>query len=242
VPRFHQTEKRWFVNWGLQVAIICSEQSGVFAIDADQPDQWPDSRTAQYLSWADAISVRAGHFRGMHFHILADARALRHRFPVGGATTWGDIKARGFIPLPGSVHYSGVPYAYTGRQAVTATYDLIGAAMEDKAGKAREQARENKSTGGTGKRRTGAYDHDTARAGLVLKGLLDGKDIAVIRAEWAAAPDHDPGCQSGSKGKRFTDADFGRHLRTAMRKASETWQKRQQDRQWSDAIFGAVNR
>jgi hypothetical protein len=207
----------------LQLAIICSRWSGVFAIDVDNPFAWAGSATAQLLSHADAFTVR-----GSGFHILVDARHLREMFPVQGATVWGDLKAHGFVPVPGSWHYSGMPYAPTGRPVVRATPGLIEAAMADRA-EADETARATlawleaegvipRSNGGNGRTRTGPYDHDTARAGIVLKGLLDRKPLEVIRAEWDAAPDHGPLCKS-SKG--FTDADFQRHLRTGLRTAEK---------------------
>jgi hypothetical protein len=213
------------IDGPLQVAIICSAESGLFAIDADKPEQWAASRAAQLVTAEQAVSVR-----GDHFHILADARHLREMFPVQGATVWGDVKARGFIPLPGSVHYSGARYEPTGRPVITATPGLIAAVMADRtAGTSRGGGT------GSGSPRTGDYDHDTARAALVLRGLLGGKPETVIREEWDAMPDHVPGVCSSSSG--FTDADFRRHLRTAERKAGEIFARQANDAQWQAMLL-----
>lgn len=101
------------IDYGpFQWAIICSWEAGTVAVDIDHMSKWPDCLLAKHLDPdRDAIS-KWDSGKGPRAHILLDMRGIApDDRPMQGPTDWGDIKARGFIPWPGSLHYSGCTYA-----------------------------------------------------------------------------------------------------------------------------------
>lgn len=143
----------------LQDSIICAPSARVLAIDVDYPEALGASRLGHAL--ADARE-RAVSRRGDHFHVLLDMRAVPlASWPQQGRTPWGDIKAAGFIPMPGSRHWTGAAYepaadgwpsaqlpraqylaaatAIVSRLAVTATPELITALGIDRLAHAQDR-------------------------------------------------------------------------------------------------------
>lgn len=117
----------------VQYSLICAKQTFLLVADIDYPENLPGSETGQHVSWNDAMSVR-----GSHFHVGIDMRGVpADDWPTQGRTAWGDIKANGFVAAPGSVHYSGEPYAPASASPVSklvkATPALIAALAADRA-------------------------------------------------------------------------------------------------------------
>jgi 3'-5' exonuclease len=119
----------------VQRSLICSTSTFLLAVDVDYPEALPGSATGGLVSLADAVSTR-----GTHFHAIVDMRGVSEQdWPAQGRTAWGDVKAAGFIPVPGSVHKSGAPYqAAPGWQnrLVRATPELLTALRADREGHA----------------------------------------------------------------------------------------------------------
>jgi hypothetical protein len=214
----------------LQRCTIHCLETGTIGLDVDDEQAFTATRTAQLTGRADAISTR-----GARFHILIDARAVPPQdWPKQGPIAGADIKSRGFLPVPGSTHYSGEIYEPVLRDGtrvriVRWTPELMAAMRADRAerdGKAR--AAGNGAGGGNG----GGHDGELAAAvlGMALRGL----DEAQCYAEWLKiAIPRDPAWP-------FTREDFERHYggetRGAMAKAhkirAENEQLYQQAMRW----------
>ena len=207
------TDSSW--SGRLQRAIICSPWSGVLAIDVDHEQAYMSTRTAQYITRADAISTRGG-----GYHVLIDARMVpREHWPRQGPIPGGDIKSCGFIPMPGCLHWSEAryePVLHDGlTRVVAATPELIAAINADR--HAYHPAASANGHGGHG----GGHDGEVAAATLamVLRRMRAGMPDAQMREdtyrEWlTVAIPRDPGW-------RFERADFERHYRGALVKARE---------------------
>jgi hypothetical protein len=192
----------------LQWCIVCYIGSGVIAIDVDDEQAYLTTRTSRFVGRAQAISVR-----GPGYHAIIDARGVPDgqwpkQVPICGA----DIKSRGFIPVPGSWHWSGEQYrpvfdANGLTTVVPATPALIRAILADQADAKSKSGRDGR--GGNG----GGHDGQVAATvlGNVLRGLSKGQCYMAWRR---AAVAHDPDWP-------FDDADFERHHRGAVRKAAE---------------------
>jgi hypothetical protein len=181
-----------------------------------------DTRTAALIGRAQALTTRGPD----HYHILLDLRAIpiedwpRQR-PIAGA----DIKTNGFIPFPGSWHYSGERYELTdfgrhGRGYVTAWPELIEAIKADQDDLARARRAGGAHGGGGGGGDGGGHDGEiySEVSKMVLRGLTRGQ----CYAEWLKiAIARDPSWQ-------FDEDDFDRHYRSAVRWAeqirAEEWQ------------------
>jgi len=98
----------------LQRCIICSPWSGTVAPDIDHAEKFAGCATAGFLDIErDAIS-RWDSGEGPRCHMLADMRAVPpEQWPTSRDFAAGDFKSCGFIPVPGSMHYSGCTYAAT---------------------------------------------------------------------------------------------------------------------------------
>jgi hypothetical protein len=178
-----------------------------------------DTRTAALIGRAQALTTRGPD----HYHILLDLRAIpiedwpRQR-PIAGA----DIKTNGFIPFPGSWHYSGDRYELTdfgkhGRPGyVTAWPELIEAIKADQDDLARARRAGGGGSGGGGGGGGGSGGgHDGEIAGAVLSMVLRGLSRKQCHAEWLKiAVARDPSWQ-------FDDGDFERHYGSAARKAEQ---------------------
>lgn len=222
------TDSYWNRN-DLQLAIICSKQSGVIAIDVDRPEAFDGSFTSRHISPDDACTTRFDPQLGEHrWHALVDMRAIPHYlWPGQSWTAWGDVKANGFVPWPGSVHHSGIRYEsanYNGwPHAVPATMELVAAIQADIINR---PAREGNGTnGGTG------GGHSGEMMGFVMKLAWDGKTDDEIQALfWAkAVAEQDPAWP-------YSPDDFERYLDTARSKVAELEAKQEQDRLWWDGI------
>lgn len=209
----------------LQQSLICSPSAAFLAIDVDYPDSLAGSATGAHVSWADAISVR-----GSHFHVGVDMRgAAADSWPAQGRTAWGDVKAAGFIPVPGCTHYSGELYAPAPdwpSRVVKATPELLAALRRDRddhaaARLAAARARLGISGGsrlpdgalmyssgyvsGTwGDLPDGALAHDDELKDLVWDMHVEyGVEEDKVRTEWQRL--------AGALGSAWTDRDFARH-------------------------------
>jgi hypothetical protein len=96
-------------DWGIrcQRCIVCAPHTGVFAIDVDYHAEYSSkTRLARLVGPQDAMS-----HRGDRWHALVDARHVpADQWPRQGPIAGGDIKSNGWVPVPGSEHYSGDLY------------------------------------------------------------------------------------------------------------------------------------
>ena len=180
---------RWWQSdeHGHQRAIILGKRYGYFADDVDDADLYEsEALLAKFITRADAMSTR-----GDHWHALVWVPPhLRHLWPdrnVPGA----DIKGAGdgFVPVPGSVHYSGEPYqAVAGAVAIVATEEMLMAIRNQVVS---DRARAAGYTGGSA----------NGRQGDLLKELMrlpEGVSKEEARGRWMrrydelnAVKDHD---------------------------------------------------
>lgn len=214
----------------LQVAIICSKQSGVIAIDVDRPEAFDGSFTSQHLLPDDASTTRWDPKLEEHrFHVLVDMRTIPHYlWPSQSWTAWGDVKANGFVPWPGSWHHNngGDPIRYEPANdngwphAVPATMELVADLQADIANRpAREGS--SGSAGGTG------GGHSGEMMGFVMKLAWAGKsDDEITTLFWAKAEaEQDPSWP-------YSDEDFERYLDTARSRVAAREAQEEQDKQW----------
>jgi hypothetical protein len=186
----------------LQGAVLCCPPAGVFTVDVDYPGltsgddcNWHGTevigqvpgyaatRTAQLIGRDQAFTVR-----GDHYHGLVDARPVPGcDWPPQNKIAGADIKSKGFVPMPGSRHYSGDIYrpAREPLTTVPGTPELIAAIKADQADE-RERRRRKKeliseersscirpccdgftrsSSSGSGGRRRGSAGADGSRRG-----------------------------------------------------------------------------
>ena len=198
----------------VQIGLICSPQLWLLVVDVDHPGEYEGTATAALLGRDDAMSTR-----GDGFHAGLDMRGIPPaRWPRQGKIPGADIKAAGFVPLPGAVHWSGELYA-PGRVTadglpglVPVTEDILAALAADRGA---FSAGPGRGGGGPGGGPVNGMDHDSARASVVMSGVLRKRPLEAIYADWLAMPDHGPACHSSSG---FTDADFWRHHDGAVRK------------------------
>ena len=201
----------------LQACFILTFGTRVFVIDVDNVQEFGTTRTSAIAGRDQAISVRAD-----HFHIAVDARSVPvdqwpRQKPVAGA----DIKSNGFVPVPGSTHWTGVPYEpviHPGNRVhiVTCTPELLAAIRADQADHAGKGG-----NGGTG----GGHDGQVAAKvmGWVRQAVNAGRDPTdpavkqEIYQQWlkVAVPQ--------DQGWPYELADFeDRHYRTAVATALAT--------------------
>jgi hypothetical protein len=129
-------------------------------------------------------------------------------WPVQGPIAGADIKSKGFIPWPGSEHYSGERYELTGfgrgPAVVPAWPELMAAILADRGAHHR--------SGGPGGNGGG---HDGELAAEVLRMILRGWDKETCYQMWCTiATPHDLAWP-------YERADFERHHRGAARKTQE---------------------
>ena len=172
----------------LQWCQLCCPTSMAIGVDVDYPELFATTRTARFIGRAQAISTR-----GEGYHVLVDARGWPlivwpRQVPIRGA----DIKSRGFIPLPGCLHYTGQLYQpVPGAVAVPWTDDLLGAIIHDQQDeRARVRAELDRFLAAHGLSplpagyggRGGGHDGQVAAAcmGLILRRL---------RAGWRTGPE-----------------------------------------------------
>jgi hypothetical protein len=196
----------------LQRCVICSPLSGVIAIDVDDEAEYLTTELARHVSREHAVSTR-----GAGFHCLIDARMVPPaQWPRQGEIRGAngrhaaDIKSCGFIPVPGSEHYSGEryePVLHDGLTTtiVTATPEIIAAIAAGQQGSG-----SNGQGNGTG----GGHDGELAAA--VLGWVRQGLGTEDIYQRWVKiAIPRDPAWPYERK-------DFERHLDSARRKAAGT--------------------
>ena len=192
-----------------QVCIILTFGTRMFVLDVDNVQEFGTTRTSRVAGRDQALSIR-----GDHFHIAVDARDVPvdqwpRQKPIAGA----DIKSNGWVPVPGSTHWTGQryePVIHPGNKViiVPCTPELLAAIRADQA----DYTGNGGSTGGGGE--TGKRGHDTEVAAatmlMILKRLRAGWQAGEelkkdVYAEWlTVAIPHDPG-------DPFEQEDFGRH-------------------------------
>jgi hypothetical protein len=202
------TESDWRAH-GLQKCLICSPQSGLIVVDVDDEQAFAGTRTGKLLGRQHALSTR-----GQGFHVAIDARDVPEAdWPRQGPIAGGDIKSKGFVPVPGCWHYSGDRYELTdfgrnGPGMVRSWPELIAAMLADLDGQ-----RDRNSGGGNGGGEGGGHDGEIAAE--VLKMVLRGLTKEQRYAEWVKiAVPRDPDWP-------YTADDFERHDGSAVRKAEQ---------------------
>jgi hypothetical protein len=90
-----------------QVALICAPQTFTVALDVDDP--------AAYATAGIPFGPEHAHStRGDHFHVLLDYSGIpAELWPTQGEMPGGHVKSNGFVPEPGSEHYTGALYEPT---------------------------------------------------------------------------------------------------------------------------------
>jgi Family of unknown function (DUF5906)/3'-5' exonuclease len=223
----------------VQHSLICSPSAQFLAIDVDYPQHLAASATGEHVSWADAISTR-----GSHFHAGVDMRGVPEAdWPVQGRTAWGDVKAAGFIPVPGSVHKSGEPYAPSASwhsKVLPATKELLAALRADRDNHAlarlsEARARLGMSTGTT--LGDGAYLYSSGYAAGTWEQLPDGslchddelKDLVWdMHVEYGRPEDevrHQWQRLAGAVSSPWTEKDFTRHWHRVPARRAEVLQQ-----------------
>lgn len=93
-----------------QVGVACSPTSGLLVIDVDDAAAFALTNTAEVLERLGLTPfTRRGDAGNRHYWV--DARRVpREAWPRQGRLRGGDVKANGFVPVPGSVHPSGDTY------------------------------------------------------------------------------------------------------------------------------------
>lgn len=211
------TPSRWS-RQDLQLAIVCSPESGVIAIDVDDAALFLGSQTARIVSRSDAATVRSS-----RFHIYVDARYIARgkwprQGPAGsGPVSWGDIKSNGFVAAPGCTHHTGMEYIPTGHGAVTASAALIEALMADRASYTPEPGQSAGNGGG----------HDGQMMSAVIRWILDGHDREACFERWCAKAGKEE-----NPSWPYENQDFERHYRSAERYAGHIAWKEEQDKLW----------
>ena len=121
---------RLYTDGPLQTAVICSEWAWLLGVDVDRSLALTEgSQTGKFLARDDAWCTR-----GDGFHSPWDMRGIDPElWPKQGATGWGDIKNKGFLPRPGDLHYSGEPYAPTWKSLYIPKPDAVVALEADRA-------------------------------------------------------------------------------------------------------------
>jgi hypothetical protein len=224
-------------TWGLshfQRCLLCCPGSMAIGIDVDYPELFATTRTARFIGRAQAISTV-----GERYHVLLDFRGLPlivwpRQTPIRGA----DVKSRGFIPVPGCVHYTGQLYQpVPGAMAVPWTHELHGAIIDDQRDEqARCQAELDRYwagvnevragqglpplTGGTGGH-GGCHDDQLSAAtmGMIVKRL---------RAGWQAGPE-------------LKEDVYAEWCEIAIpRDPSRPWERRHFDRHYGDERQGGL--
>lgn len=161
--RHHRAERRI-----LQTGIVCTAPSGVIMTDVDFLAEYRGTRTAKLIGREHAFTAR----RDDRFHIAIDARAVPladwpRKRPIAGA----DIISNGFVPWPGSEHYSGEIYkpTYMPWYVVWPWPGLIEAIHADQA-----DERPRRQGGGGGHGCGGGSGEPVDIAGLTKTGLPTG--------------------------------------------------------------------
>lgn len=209
----------------LQASLICSRSAQFLAVDVDYPEHLAASAAGQHVSWADAISTR-----GSHFHVGIDMREVAPEdWPVQGRTAWGDVKAAGFIPVPGCVHYSGEPYAASPgweSRVIRCTPELAAALRADRdehALRRLAEARQRLGLSTATRLPDGSYLYASGYVGGSWRELPDLylshddelKDLVWdMHVEYGLPYDEVYGqwCRlAGALGRPWTDKDFARH-------------------------------
>lgn len=219
----------------VQQSLLCSPSTQLLAIDVDRPEELPGSATGELVSWSDAASTR-----GSHFHVLVDMRGVAAEdWPVQGVTAWGDVKAAGFVPVPGSVHYTGARYEEAVAwqdKVVKATPELAAALRRDREDHALRRlaaARERMGLGGGTRLPDGSYLYSSGYAGGTWNDLPDGylqhddllKDLVwdmhvtygrpeeEVRETWDRL--------AGALTSAWTDRDWARHWKRVPARRAE---------------------
>lgn len=185
----------------VQVGVVCSPRSGLVVIDVDDPEAYAESDLGDLLPLELAYTRR-----GKGGHIYLDYRHVpREKWPTQGPIQGGDIKSAGFVAAAGSLHYSGDTYERADGDVLVVTEQEVEALLE-----ARRQA--------TGSSRPGAYrgdghGDDDLMARSTYKWVFSGLAEDEIRQLWEELADEiqDPAWP-------FTERDFQRHYRGAVRK------------------------
>lgn len=189
----------------LQRCSILAPHTGLLVVDVDYPGQFATTRTARLVGREHAWSTR-----GERCHIPVDYRSIPpDQWPKQGPIAGGDIKSNGWVPVPGSWHYSGERYEPTGLplEAITrCTPELASAILAD-----REDMKDKGGNGGSGGSGDGHDSEVSAKTkGMIIRRLRAGWPVGPelmenVYAEWlTVAIPHDPS-------DPFTRDDFERH-------------------------------
>ena len=204
----------------LQVCTIHAPNTGTIGVDVDAADEYlARCPLAAFIRREHAVSTRGG-----GWHVVVDMRGVpRDQWPTQGPVPGGDLKANGFLPVPGSTHYSGEryePVIWPGNRVyfVTCTPQILAAMHASRA--LMPGTAGSDGSGGSG----GGHDGEIAAQvlGWVRQAVNTGRDpadLAVkgeIYQQWLQiAIAQDPGWP-------FTAEDFERHYRTAVAKVNAT--------------------
>ena len=135
-------------NGRFQKCQVCSIVSGAIAVDADGPE-FASTRTARFITPELAFTRRCE----FHWHALIDSRLVPAQdWPGQGPIAGGDIKSAGWIPVPGSRHWTDDLYelAHDPAMIVPATPALMAAIIADRADEDARRRAQGRHTGKDG--------------------------------------------------------------------------------------------
>lgn len=218
-PYGSNTDSDW-PRRDLQVCSIHAPNTGTGGLDVDRSDEYlADCPLAAFIRPEHAVSRRGD----QHWHAVIDMRGVpRDQWPSQGPIPGGDLKTNGFLPVPGSWHWSEEKYEPVigpgGRITIVPCTPEILAAMH--ASRAMMAGTGAGGNGGSG----GGHDGEVAAQvlGWVRQAVNAGRDPAdpAVKGEiyqrWlSVAVPQDPGWP-------FELEDFQRHYGTAVAKVAAT--------------------
>jgi hypothetical protein len=209
----------------IQCCLIVTFEAKVLGVDVDDWANFLRTTTGQLLK--DRLPITR---RGSHCHFGIDARLVPERaWPKQVMINSTDhIKSNGFLPCPGSTHYSGERYepvlhADGNWHLIQATPWLIAAILADQVDEEARRGWEDSGRGGGscsspglktgGRRGGGGGGHDGEVAATVMSNIRRGMSKEQAHEQWlrVAIPREpaDP----------FTRDDFERHYGSEVRGA-----------------------
>lgn len=207
----------------LQQCVICAPHTGLLGIDVDSWARLAGTTLGRLLAPHRPAIIRQG---GERRHYWIDARAVPPALWPRQGALYGDkdighLKTNGFLPVPGSRHYSEELYEPTGQTThiITATPDLIAAITE-------ARAVPSASNGSGGHAGSGGGQDDEISAQVLgwirsaMNAGLDPRDPAVneqVYQLWLQVAISDDPSWPWTR-----EDDFDRHYRTALHKALTT--------------------
>lgn len=203
---------------GAQWGVVCAPQVMLFVIDVDDPAAFAASATGKFSLPPTVTHTTAPTKEHpdpvTKFHVYV--WCAQENFPRQGPTSWGDVKALGFVVAAGGVHADGNPYVATGNVPVYATWELRDALEADRVSRPGGDAAAQGGSSYT----SFSYEQVLGIADDSVESDNELKDIA-----WALAH-----CGCG------WDEAFAEWSRVAVSGDDRDWGEQQFSRHWDGAF------